>query len=133
MKSIFRATLINASALFMLTQILPGVKVSGGLTTFVLGGFVLCILFKVLKPILSIISLPLNILTLGLASFLINVVLFYIATALIPGISISAFTLQGFSFSGFVIPTVNLNTLLAYAAAGLGQSVIVSFISWLRK
>ena len=133
MKSIVRSTFINAFSLFILTQALPGVKVNGGLTTYILGGLALAFIFRILKPIVSVISLPLNILTLGTTSFLINVLLFYIATALIPQISITAFTLNGFSFGGFVIPTVNLNSFFAYAAAAFVQSVLVSFISWLRK
>ncbi len=133
MKSILRSTFINAFSLFILTQTLPGVKVTGGLITYILGGLALAFIFKILKPIVSIISLPLNILTLGTTSFLINILLFYIATAFIPQISITAFTLNGFSFAGFVIPTMHLNTFFAYTACAFVQSIIVSFLSWLRK
>lgn len=133
MKSLLRTTLINAFALLVLTQLLPGVKVAGGLTTFIVGGAVLSVVYKILKPILGIVSLPLNIMTLGATSFLINILLFYIATSLIPEISITEFTLNGFSFAGFIVPTLHFNTFFAYAAAAFVQSVVVSFISWLRK
>ncbi|HKC14504.1 MAG TPA: phage holin family protein [Patescibacteria group bacterium] len=133
MKSLLRAALINSFSLYVLSQILSGVRVSGGLSTYILAGVVLAVIYKILKPVLNIISLPLNIITLGATSFLINIALFYIATSIIPGISITAFTLNGFSFAGFVIPTMHLNTFFAYAAAALAQSVLVSFISWLRK
>lgn len=132
MKSILRNTLINALTLFFLTQIFNGVKVEGGLTTFLLGGLTLTIVYKILKPIINIVSLPINILTLGFASLLINVILFYIATSIIPEIKINAFVLQGFSFAGFVVPTISLNTFSAYFLAAAGQSTIVSFISWIR-
>ena len=125
--------MINAFSLFILTQTLTGVKVSGGISSYVLGGLALAIIYKVLKPILNIISFPLNIVTLGGTSFLINILLFYIATALIPQISINEFTFNGVSFGGFIIPTIHLNTFFAYAAAAFVQSILVSFISWLRK
>lgn len=133
MKSLLRASLINAFSLFILTQILSGVKVSGGISSYVLGGLALAIIYKILKPILNIISFPLNIVTMGATSFLINILLFYIATSLIPQISINAFTLNGASFGGFIVPTMHLNTFFAYAVAAFTQSVLVSFISWLRK
>lgn len=133
MKSLLRAALINSFCLYVLSQILSGVRVSGGLSTYILAGVVLALIYKILKPVLNIISLPLNIITLGATSFLINIALFYIATSIIPGISITAFTLNGFSFAGFVIPTLHFNTFFAYATAALVQSVLVSFISWLRK
>lgn len=133
MKSLFRGVLVNALSLFFLTQLLSGVKVAGGFNTYLIGGLVLAFVYKIIKPILSIISLPLNILTLGASSFLINIALFYIATSLIPQISITPFTLNTFTFYGFVIPTIHLNSFFAYAAAAFVHSVIVSFISWLRK
>lgn len=133
MKGILRSTLINAFSLLVLTQLFAGVKVSGGYQTYLVGGFVLSLIYKILKPLLNIISLPLNIITLGATSFIINVFLFYIATAIIPQISISPFTLNGFSVAGFVVPTFHLNTFFAYAIAAFFQSVLVSFISWLRK
>lgn len=133
MKSLLRASLINAFSLFVLTQILSGVKVSGGISSYIFGGIALALIYKILKPILNIVSFPLNIVTMGATSFLINILLFYVATSLIPQISINEFTLNGISFAGFVIPTLHLNIFFAYGAAALLQSVLVSFISWLRK
>lgn len=133
MKSLLRGTLVNALSLFFLTLLLTGVEVKGGLATYLTAGVVLTFVYKIIKPIVSIISLPINIITLGFSSFLINILLFYLATSLIPEISITPFTLNGFSFAGFVIPTINLNAFFAYAVAALFHSVIATFISWLRK
>lgn len=133
MKSILRGTLKNALSLYFVTLILPGVKVEGGLETYIVAGLIFIFLYKFLKPLLNIISLPLNIVTLGFFSFLINVLLFYIVTAIIPGISVSPFRLNGISFAGFVIPTLEFNSFLAYAAAAFAHSVLASFITWLRK
>lgn len=133
MKSLLRNTIINALSLYFLALIFSGVQVVGGLATYLIGGFVLSIMFNVLKPIIGILSLPLNILTLGTFSFLINVLIFYIATQLIPGLSIKGFIYPGIVVSGFVIPRIALNTFFAYIAAAFAQSILVSFFSWLRK
>lgn len=133
MKSLLRAIFVNALSLYFLTLLLSGVRVTGGLNTYLAGGLVLAVVYKILKPILSIISLPLNIITLGFTSFLINVLLFYLATTIISQITVNAFTLNSFSFSGFIVPTIHFNSLFAYVAAAFVQSVIVSFISWIRK
>ncbi len=133
MKSLLRGVLFNAFSLFVLTQIFAGVRVTGGFGTYLIAGAVLTLLYKFLKPVLSLISLPLNLLTLGAVSFLINILLFYLATAIIPEISISAFTFQGANLAGFIIPKIYLNSFMAYAAAAFAQSIIVSFLSWIRK
>lgn len=133
MKSLLRSTFINSLSLFFLTQLLSGVRVSGGLSTFILGGLVLSLMFNFLKPLMGIISLPLNIITMGSFSFLINIFIFYIATSLVGNISIREFTYPGVTFAGFVIPHLTFNTFFAYGVSAFLQSVFVSFLTWLRK
>lgn len=131
MKAFFRNTLFNAFAIFMISEILSGVKVSGGFFTYIFGGAALTILFILLKPILNILALPLNLITLGMFSFLTNVIIFYALTVLVAGISITSFTFQGYEYAGFIIPQIYFNTLFAFVLVSFLQSLIVSFLSWL--
>lgn len=131
MKSFFRNTLFNAFAIFMISQILPGVKVSGGFFTYFFGGMALTVLFILLRPILNILALPLNLITLGMFSFLTNVIIFYALTVLVAGITISAFTFPGYEYAGFIIPKIYFNTLFAFVLVSFLQAAIVSFLSWL--
>lgn len=131
MKPFFRNCLFNAFSIFFLSQFLPGVKVSGGFFTYFFGGVALTLLFILLKPILNLLSLPLNLVTLGAFSFLSNVIIFYLLTVLVIGISISSFTFPGFSYSGFIIPAIHFNILFAFIIVAFLQSVCVSFLNWL--
>ena len=133
MKSLLRNTLFNALSLFILSQAISGLKVSGGLITFIIGGLVLSLLFLVVKPLLNLISLPLNLVTMGLFSFLINAIIFYLLTVFVTGISITSFTFSGYSFSGFIVPRMYFNTFFAFIIIALLQSLIVTFLSWLIK
>lgn len=133
MKSILRRIVFYCVALFLTTQILQGVHVSGGLKTYIVGGIILSILFMIVKPILSIITLPLNIVTLGLFSFIVNAIILYLLTIFVPNISISAFTFKGFGFAGFVIPSLYINNFFAFVIASILLSCIVGFLKWLTK
>jgi len=133
MKAFLRNTLFNAFSLFFISQILPGVKISGGLPTYLIGGIALTLLFVILKPILNLLALPLNLVTLGMFSFLVNVIIFYLLTVFVPGITIASFTFQGYSYAGFIIPKIYFNTLFAFIMVSFFQSVIVSFLSWLMQ
>lgn len=133
MKAILRNTVFNAISLFILSQILSGVKVSGGIQTLLLSGFILSILFIVLKPILNLFSLPLNMVTFGLFSFLTNAILLYVLTVFVPNISISEFTFSGFSFAGFVIPLMHFSTLFAFIISAAALALVINFFHWLIK
>lgn len=131
MKSFIRECLFNAFSIFFLSQLLPGVHVSGGFLTFLFGGVALTILFKVLRPLLNILSLPLNLLTLGFFSFISNIIIFYLLTVLVIGISISSFTFPGISYMGFIVPSIYFNTLFAFILVSFFQSLCASFLNWL--
>lgn len=133
MKSFLRKVLFNAFAIFLISQVISGMKISGGLLTYLFGGIVLTILFVVLRPILKILTLPLNIITLGMFSFVINIVIFYLLTVFVTDITITAFTFPGLSFAGFVVPSIYLNTLFTFVLISFLQSVVVSFLTWLIK
>lgn len=133
MKSIARRIVFYSVALFLTSQIITGLKISGGFTTYLVGGIILSILFLIVKPILSIITIPLNIITLGFFSFIINAIILYFLTILVPNISITAFTLNGFSFSGFIVPDIPFNNFFAFIIASILLSVIVGLLKWLTK
>jgi putative membrane protein len=67
---------VNALALMIVAYVLPGVSVTGFWGALV-AAFVLGIVNAVLRPILVILTLPIQILTLGLFTLIINAALFY--------------------------------------------------------
>lgn len=133
MKSLLRNTLINAFALFLISQAISGIRISGGLEAYLLGGFALSLLFLILKPILNIISIPLNIVTLGFFSVITNIVIYYLLTVFVPNISITDFTYPGFSYAGFIIPKIYVNIFFSFMLVSVMQSFIFSFVSWLMR
>jgi len=133
MKSIFRNVVSYSASLFLTSQIITGLIISGGLTTYLIGGIVLSMLFLILKPILGIVTLPLNIVTFGLFSFLINATILYLLTILVSNISITAFTFSGLNFSGFIIPKFYVNNFFAFVIASIVLSFIVGALKWLIK
>lgn len=133
MRALIRNLVFYSVALFALTQIISGVIVDGGVLTYILGGAVLSIMFIVVKPVLNIISIPLNIITLGLFSFFSNVLILFLLTMLVPQIKISAFTFPGFSYAGFVIPKTDFNLIMAYVVSGFVLSAIITFLTWLIR
>ena len=71
--------------------------------------------------------------TLGLFSFLTNAILLYLLTIFVPNISISAFTFNGFSFAGFIVPVMRFNTFYAYIISAGLLAIVINFFDWLIK
>ena len=133
MRAVIRSIVFYSFSLFALTQTLSGVKITGGVETYLLGGAALSIMFLLIKPILNILTLPLNIVTLGTFSFFTNVIILYLLTIFVPKIKVFPFIFQGFSYSGFMIPRTDVNQLFAFIVSGLALSAIITFLTWLIK
>ncbi len=87
---ILLAIIINTIAVLLTAYILPGIHVAG-FWTAVFVAIVLGIVNAVLRPIIFILTLPINILTLGLFSFVIMGLLVYLVSAIVPGFKVDNF------------------------------------------
>ncbi len=88
--SILINILLNAIAVFVVASILPGVTISSFWTAIVVA-IVLGLINTYIRPILLILTLPINILTLGLFTFVIIALLTWSVTAIVPGFHINGF------------------------------------------
>lgn len=131
MKGLIRNTTVNSWALYFISLTLAGVTIKGGLFAYLVGGLVLSIMNGTIRPVLSILSIPLNLVTLGLFSFFSNAIILYLLTVIVPYIKIVAFTFKGFSVAGFVVPNIYFNGLFAYVAAAFVLSLFYSYFEWL--
>lgn len=88
--TILLAIIINTLAVFVTGYILPGIHLTSFWTAVVVS-IVLGIVNAILRPIIFILTLPINILTLGLFSFVIMGLLVYLVSAIVPGFTVNNF------------------------------------------
>ena|SRR5260221_9218135 len=76
--------ILSTFAVLITAKILPGVHIHDFLTAIIVA-VVLGIINAVIKPILFFLTLPINILTLGLFTFFINGLLVLLVSTIVPG------------------------------------------------
>ena len=81
---------LSALAVFVTARILPGVALDGFVTALVVA-VVLGVVNAVLRPVLLLLTLPINILTLGLFTFVIIGGLVELVSFLVPGFRVAGF------------------------------------------
>lgn len=96
--------LLSALAVMISAYVLPGVTVENFWTALVVA-VAMGIVNAILKPILVILTLPINILTLGLFTLVINAVLVLLVSSFVPGFHVDGF-LWALVF-GLVLSLVN--------------------------
>ena len=82
--------ILNAIALLAVTYLLPSIQISG-FGTALLAALVLGFINTLVRPILAILTLPITVLTLGIFYLVLNGLLFWLASALLPGFQVQGF------------------------------------------
>ena len=82
--------ILNAIALLAVTYLLPSIQISG-FGTALLAALVLGFINTLVRPILAILTLPITVLTLGIFYLVLNGLLFWLASALLPGFRVDGF------------------------------------------
>ncbi|MBI1283138.1 MAG: phage holin family protein [Thiobacillus sp.] len=82
--------ILNAVALLAVTYLLPSIQVSG-FGAALLAALVLGFINTLVRPVLAILTLPITLLTLGVFYLVLNGLLFWLASALIPGFNVAGF------------------------------------------
>lgn len=91
---------VNMAVLYMSTIIFPNI-IYNNFSTIIIASIVLWIINLIIRPIILLISLPINILTIGLFSLVINTWMILIADTLVAGLKIPNF-ITAFAISIFI-------------------------------
>lgn len=88
--SIILRWIINAVVIILITYIVPGFLVETFYTALIVS-MVLALVNAFIKPIVMFLTLPINLLTLGLFTFVTNGLMFWIVSSIVKGFTITNF------------------------------------------
>lgn len=83
--------LATALGVYLTINIVPGITIAGGWMTILILSIVWSVVVSVIRPVLSILALPITIITLGLFSFVLNALLFWAMELIVPGFDVAGF------------------------------------------
>lgn len=81
---------ISAATLLLVAYLVPGFHVSGWYAAFI-AALVLGLVNALVRPIILVLTLPVNILTLGLFTFVVNAFMLYLVSTVVKGFEVNGF------------------------------------------
>ena len=123
-----RMFLFNSFSLWLVSQVIPALSIVGGWQVLLLAGLVLSLLNLIVTPLLKVLFLPINLLTFGLLSWVINVIVLYLLTVFVSGVGIGAWTFPGITFMGFVIPDIAFSSFASFILVSLSVSTLANIL-----
>jgi putative membrane protein len=131
MKKPLKHVILNAVAILILSNVLPGVSYENSLPTLLLAALILSLINLLVKPLLKIVLLPINLLTFGLAGWFIQVITLYLTTLLVEGFTIGGFSTSALHLFGLSIPALHFSGFWAYVGSSFIFSIISNILYWL--
>lgn len=133
MKGLLRGIVVNSFALWLTSQLVTGLKINGGLDVVLFAGLTLTLMNFLVRPILNLLTLPLNLLTMGFFSWIINVAIVYLLTVFVSQIIITSYIFPGFRIDGLSITSLHLGSFQTTILVAFVLSFITTFLSWLFR
>lgn len=128
MKHLIRIFIFHVFALWILKEVDPGLSIYGGVQNVLIAGLALSLLMLITKPILKILFIPINFLTFGIAGLFIDVVVMYILTLIMPEVVVREATFPGFSWGGFMIPSIHFTYFWSLIIVSFSVTVITHLL-----
>lgn len=130
MKSLFKIILINFLTLLLISKITDAIKFSDDYLILFLSAISLTILNKIIKPVLNILLMPINLITLGAFRWVVNLLVLLMVMVLVNSFKVVGFTFPGFSISGFTIPRINFPFFWSLILVSFLIEVIFGVFNW---
>lgn len=110
-----------------------GLVFKNGYTTMLFAGLALMITSTVVRPVINVLLLPLNLVTLNLFKWVGVVIALYLVTLIVPGFEIAKFSFPGLNTYWLDLPAIEFGGFVAIIAFSFLISLISSIIGWLFK
>lgn len=134
MRKILRYYAITWFGLWLAKRWFPGglVIIDGTEVLFEMA-LVLTIANLLVRPVVNILLLPFNLITLGAFRWVVNALMLWLTMKFVPGVAIAAFTYPGINWSGFIIPEFHLSVVGAYLYLSFFMSLTGTILFWLFR
>lgn len=130
MRGLLKDIAIIIISVYLVSLVLRGLIIENT-TSMVMLAIVLYFGNKVVHPIVQVILLPLNLLSLGIFSAASTLFSLYLSTIFVKGVIVIPFTFQGVSLFGLHIASISFNTILSFMVISVTIYFVEKMLFWL--
>ena len=133
MKPFLRHVLINLLVIYLVDSTYRGFSIQHDAKTLITAAVIWLLLNKVVKPVIKLLLLPINLITLNLFSWAVSLITLFLLPLIVSGIKISPYNFPGFNYQGFSIPPIYLNLFFSFVVTSALLNLYHNIIMWLIR
>lgn len=133
MRKILKDITLNSLSIYIIATAVGALSYSNRLSTLILSGGALTFCNYLVKPLLNLLLLPINIITLGSFRWVVNALVLLIVQFIVSGFTIHAFSTPAVTTLGFAIPALTFSFLWTLFLVSFTIEVLTAIFKWLIK
>ena len=123
----------NLIVLLALARFYPGFSVPANFISQLITAFILTTITIFLQPILKMLVLPVNIITFGMFTWLLEALILLLLTLVVDGVAFQAFSYQTFTVIGVSFPSGQFNIFMSIFFRSIIFKFLISLITYLSS
>ncbi len=133
MRAFIVRVLASAIGFYLVASVVSGFHIDPTWSSYATAGVVFTLFNLLVLPVVKLLLLPVNLLTLGLLRWLANVIVLYLFTLTYSGVHITAYQFQGYSSSIVALPAAHLSLFWVLVIVSLLMSITTGIVMALFK
>lgn len=133
MRSLIVKVIATMVSFYATQALVAGFHIDGSWQAYLLAAIVFLLFNLLVAPIIKLLLLPINLLTLGLFRWLTQVLVIYLFDLFYTGITISGYYFAGYHSSLLALPAGNLVSFWVYCLSALVMSVSYNLVASLLQ
>lgn len=131
MKRLLIRILGTALSFYAVSYLVAGFHITPTWSAYLVASIVFVVMNWIVSPIVKLLLLPINLLTLGLFRWVASVIVLYVFDLIYSGITISAYNFTGYSSGLLSLPPLHLSLFWVLVVSSFVMSVTYSLFSTL--
>lgn len=123
MRSLIAKIVSTMVSFYIASSLISGFKIEPTWQSYLIASLIFLLFNLLVTPLIKLLLLPINLLTLGLFRWITQVLVIYLFDILYTGITISSYYFAGFTSSIVALPAGNLSSFWVYCLSALIMSI----------
>lgn len=123
MRSLIAKIVSTMVSFYITSSLISGFKIEPTWQSYLIASLIFLLFNLLVTPLIKLLLLPINLLTLGLFRWITQVLVIYLFDILYTGITISSYYFAGFTSSIIALPAGNLSSFWVYCLSALIMSI----------
>lgn len=129
MRKLIVNILAAALSFAVASYLIQGFQIDPTWQTYLIGSIVYLLTSGIIGPVIKLLLLPLNLITLGLFQWATSVIVLYIFDMLYKGVTVAAYDFPGFSSNVIALPPGNVSLFWTLVLSSLVMAISYSIIT----